>query len=143
MRRQKTSEKHAELDMRTSDLPPTWQAWVKHARPRRFESHKMWEIISQARRRVDMEERVKAELEEATRALAVLDNAFLSCNFSVLVLVTDDPAYRSNLTSFTLEHVAIQTMTLFHYYRELMLRLGQELELIKGPWGNVKTCNPR
>ena len=98
--RQKTSEKHAELDMRASDLLPTWQAWVKHARRRRFESYKMWEIILQARRRVDIEERVNTELEEATRELAVLDNAFLSCNLSVLVHVTDDPAYRSNLNDF-------------------------------------------
>ena len=67
------------------------------------------------------------------RALAVLDKVFLSCNFSVLAVVTDNPAYRSNLTSFTLEHVAIQTLTLFHFYRELTLRLGEELELIGGP----------
>ena len=141
-RRQKTIEKHAELDMRASDLLPTWQAWVNHARPARWKSYKMWEIIAQARQCLDMEERIKTELEEATRALTVLDNSFVSCNFAALVVVSDDPAYRSNLTSFTLEHVAIQTMILFHYYRELTQCLGEELLLIRGLWGNIKSCSP-
>ena len=90
-----------------------------------------------------MEERLKSELNEATRALSVLDQAFCSCNFGGLVVVTDHPAYRSNLASFTLEHAAVQATTLFHYYRELTLRLGEDLEYINGPWGTVNSCNPK
>ena len=89
-----------------------------------------------------MEQRTKTELDEVMRVRAVLNKAFLLCNFSALVVVTNDPAYRSNLTSFTLEHVAVQTLTLFHFYRELTLRLGEELKPIRGPWDDVKTCNP-
>ena len=90
-----------------------------------------------------MEERVKPELEEAMRALAVLDQAFYSCNFSGLVVVTDDPAYRSNLTSFTVEHAGVQTIALFHYYRELTCHLAEELEYIGGPPGTIKSCSSR
>ena len=68
---------------------------------------------------------------------------FFSGKFCGLVVVTNDPTYRSNLSSFTLEHVTVQTTTMFHYYRELTLRLGEDLEYINGPWGTVLSCNPK
>ena len=89
------SERNVELDLRTSDLPPTWQTWVKNARPRKGRVRsKIGTIIAQARQRVGMEQRTTTELDEAMLAFAVLDKAFLSCDFSLLVVVTDDPAYQ-------------------------------------------------
>ena len=57
--------------------------------------------------------------------------------------MTNDSAYRSNLSSFTVEHAAVQATTLFRYYRELTLRLREDLEYINGPWGTVKSCNSK
>ena len=97
----------------------------------------------QARLRMGMIERIDKEKAEAKRALAVLEKAFLSCNFAALFLVTEDPNYRSNLTTFTVDHFAIQTLTLFHYYKELIASFKKDIELIEGEQGNILTCHPR
>ena len=89
-----------------------------------------------------MEERIDREKAEAKRALAILEKAFLSRNFAALILVTKDPKYRSNLTTFTADHAAIQTLTLVHYYKELIASFEKDIELIKGEQDNILTCHP-
>ena len=72
----------------------------------------------------------------------MLDKAFLTRDFELLVVVTDDPHYRSKLTTFTLEHALIQTLTLLLFYKTLTRKLEEEIKLIAGPWGAVDSCHP-
>ena len=80
-----------------------------------------------------MERPKTEERDNAIRALAVLDKAFLTRDFESLVVVTDDPNYRSKLTTFTIEHASIQTLTLLHFYKTLTRKLEEEIKLIAGP----------
>ena len=50
----------------------------------------------------------------------------------MIIVATEDPGYRSNLTTFTIDDVAVQTMTLLHYYKELIASLEMDIELTKG-----------
>ena len=60
-----------------------------------------------------MEDRIDREKAKAKQALAVLDKVFLPRNVAVLILVTKDLNYCSNLTTFTVDHATIQTLTFF------------------------------
>ncbi len=147
-RRQKSairSKKDAEINACVSALPPKWQRWVKKdGKPMsNFVSANIRKLVVQSKMRADMERRIITKLTEAKRAFAVLNKVFVVTRDSgLLIVVTDDPNYRSNLTSFTLEHATVQTMVLYHYYRELLQSLEKELEMIAGPWGTVGKCNP-
>ena len=97
-------EKVVCADQRVYDLPETWQRWVRESKPKK---NKKWvsgnvrKLVVQARLRMGMIERIDKEKAEAKRALTVLEKAFLPRNFAALIVVTEDPNYRSNLTTTT------------------------------------------
>ena len=68
----------------------------------------------------------------ATKATeTVLKHAYLTCNFIPLVMVTEDPAYRYLLTTFTIDHVAAQTFTMYPFYRHFVCGLEKHLQVIR------------
>ena len=100
-------------------------------------------LVVQAKLRINMIERMNRDIDKAKKSLAVLERAVLTHKFAAMIVATEDPGYRSNLTMFTVDHAAVQTMTLLHYYEELIASLEMGIELTKGLWGVAKRCIPR
>ena len=90
-------------------------------------------LVVQAKLRINMIERMNRDIDKAKKSLAVLERAVLTRNFAVMIVAREVPGYRCNLTAFTVDHASVQTMTLFHYYKELIASLEMDIELTKGP----------
>ena len=97
----------------------------------------------QAKLRINVIERMNRDIDKTKKSLAVLERAVLTRNFAAMIVATEDSGYRSNLTTFTVDHAAVQTMTLLYYYKELIVSLEMDIELTKGPWGCCKNCIQR
>ena len=126
-------EEVAEFQARVSGLPPEWQRWVKNGRPEKsWISSNVKKLVVQAKLRINMIEQMDRDIDKAKKSLAVLERAILTRNFAAMIVEMEDPGYRSNLATFTIDDVAVQTMTLLHYYKELIASLEMDIELTKG-----------
>ena len=86
--------------------------------------------MQQARDNIALEEHLMSDLKMTKAEKKVLEHAILTRNYAPLVMVTDDPAYRFLLTTFTIDHVSTQAMTMFHFYKHLIRGLEENLEHI-------------
>ena len=123
-----------------TELPAQIRQWAeeemckldRYAQDRR--SPNPWsfsKIVRQAERLSQRQDRIEAKLAGARESLHVLETASRAGMFEALVEPVDDPGYRSRLTTFTLEHVVVQSLALLHYYTGVVDAYEHQLGDIK------------
>ena len=100
--------------------------------------HRQYKVVRQVRQDYKRETRIRAQIEPAQAHLDVLEKCSRSGTFQMLVEPTSDPSFRSKITTFTLEHVVMQSLGMIHYYKNLLEALSEELsDVLSGIRSNV------
>ena len=104
-----------------------------------FSETNLWYRRAKARR--NRHKDLKQKIDRSEGAMTVLFHAMARMDLLPLVFLTTDPSFRSNLTSHTLKHVAIQTMALLCYFEVLLELLEKELQICFSPAGTKLSLN--
>ena len=116
------------MEKRLEVLPEKWRALVhkqgQTAGSRKGHKFIRWSVypkpIRQVKAFAEGEEKREKSVRNSRASLAVLEASFSQCKFASLVRSTAEPKYRSHITTFTVEHAAIQACALMHFYKALL-----------------------